>query len=145
LFTGELTWRELWVFIRTSPADSAYTRTLLGPDSQWGLVAQLLAAVHDQLASGNWQRSGGKGPRPKPLPRPGIKQPQQYGKTQMAPEVVAALMARAAGRAVPADVLELLGLDWIAERCREAVDPGSGLTDADREWVTTYLRPAMGR
>lgn len=32
----------------------------------------LLALIADLLAGANWQRSGGKGQRPKPIPRPGV-------------------------------------------------------------------------
>lgn len=36
----------------------------------WDTSAYLLAQVVDSLAGANWQRSGGKGSRPKPVPRP---------------------------------------------------------------------------
>ena len=36
----------------------------------WDMNTYLLANVVDLLAAGNWQRSGGKGRRPKPLQRP---------------------------------------------------------------------------
>lgn len=32
----------------------------------------LLALIADLLAGANWQRGGGKGQRPKPIPRPGV-------------------------------------------------------------------------
>lgn len=54
-----------------------------GADAQWGLTELLLAANVDSVRVGNWQRGGGKGQYPKPLPRPGVKpesQPAQYGK-----------------------------------------------------------------
>lgn len=37
----------------------------------WGLQEQLLAALVDGVHGGNWQRGGGRGQRPKPVPRPG--------------------------------------------------------------------------
>lgn len=37
----------------------------------WSADTHLLAAVVDQLAGANWQRSGGKSSRPKPIRRPG--------------------------------------------------------------------------
>lgn len=36
----------------------------------WQADTYLLATLADLLASGNWQRSGGKGARPKPAKRP---------------------------------------------------------------------------
>lgn len=36
----------------------------------WGTDSYLLAYALDLLAAGNWQRGGGKGARPKPIPRP---------------------------------------------------------------------------
>lgn len=51
------------------------------PDAAgWGLSEQLLAAAIDALRAANWQRSGGKGPYPKPVPRPGVTPVQEnYG------------------------------------------------------------------
>lgn len=42
-------------------------------DTAWGLDQQLLAGVVDLLAGANWQRGGGKGTKPKKVPRPGVK------------------------------------------------------------------------
>ena len=42
-----------------------------GDKALWTTGDHLLAAAVDALASGNWQRGGGKGKRPKPIPRPG--------------------------------------------------------------------------
>lgn len=36
----------------------------------WDANTYLLAHVADLIAGGNWQRGGGKGPKPKPLQRP---------------------------------------------------------------------------
>jgi len=41
-------------------------------EAMWRLEHHLLAQVIDHLAAANWQR-GGKGARPKPVPRPGVK------------------------------------------------------------------------
>lgn len=43
------------------------------PAEAWTADTHLLARIADLLASGNWQRGGGKGPRPKPIkmPKPG--------------------------------------------------------------------------
>lgn len=45
----------------------------------WGDAEHILAHILDVLAAGNWQRGGGKGRRPQPLPRPG--KPQDEGRT----------------------------------------------------------------
>jgi hypothetical protein len=44
---------------------------VLGEEAEWSLTDHLLALIADHLAAANWQRSG-KGPCPKPLPRPGV-------------------------------------------------------------------------
>ncbi len=41
-------------------------------DSLWGLQEHLLAVIADTERAANYQRGGGKGTRPKPLPRPGV-------------------------------------------------------------------------
>jgi hypothetical protein len=43
---------------------------LNGRSAHWGVQEHLLATVADLLAGANWQRGGGKGQRPKPVPRP---------------------------------------------------------------------------
>lgn len=60
------------MLIRHLPAESA-TRRVLDETSPWGLPEQLLAAAVDALQAANWQRQGGKGTRPKPIPRPGVR------------------------------------------------------------------------
>lgn len=82
------------------PADSPYGRAVLGEDHIWGLTEQLLAAVHDRLAAANWQRAGGKGPRPKPIPRPGTRpEIKKYGGgSPFTQGQVLDLLAKAAGR-----------------------------------------------
>jgi hypothetical protein len=61
------------VVIANLPRDSAFVRSVLGEQADWSLTDHLLAAIFDTLASANWQRGGGKGRRPKPLPRPGMQ------------------------------------------------------------------------
>lgn len=65
-----MTARELLVLIRQLPRDSALNRSQLGPAALWDTNSHLLALVADILSGGNWQRGGGKGPRPKPMQRP---------------------------------------------------------------------------
>lgn len=66
-----LTWRRASSLISLLPAESATVAAATGGDNAWGLKEQLLAAAVDSIRQGNWQRGGGKGPRPKPIPRPG--------------------------------------------------------------------------
>jgi hypothetical protein len=66
-----LSWRRLGVLIRQLP-ETARTVALLHGET-WTRTEHLLAAAVDVLNAANWQRGGGKGPRPKPLPRPGVE------------------------------------------------------------------------
>jgi hypothetical protein len=50
--------------------DSLLCRKLRGPMASWDLTAQLLRQIDLRLAGANWQRSGGKGQKPKPIPLP---------------------------------------------------------------------------
>jgi hypothetical protein len=105
LFTGELTLRELIVLVNNPARDSAYARAALGAEEiAWTLEAHLLAVIGDRLAGGNWQRSGGKGPRPSPIRRPGVGGPRKLGNTKgQTPEQVRAKLEAMSGRtlAVP--------------------------------------------
>ena len=49
---GALTWQEV------------------GSDNAWSVSDHLLADVADSLHAANWQRAGGKGEKPTPVPRP---------------------------------------------------------------------------
>lgn len=68
---GSLSYRRLSVLLANASRDSAFNRSVAGESAEWTLTDHLLALVWHQLALGNWQRSGGKGPRPKPIQRPG--------------------------------------------------------------------------
>jgi hypothetical protein len=97
LFNGSLTWRQLRSFLTHLPRESALARKLLGDDAPWGLNEQLLALAIDVLRQGNYQRAGGKGPKPKPLPRPGVRktdQPIRHGRTDRDPDEVIAYLDR---------------------------------------------------
>lgn len=74
LGTEALSWRDLWVIVRRSKADSAVYRAQHPDEWAWGLPEQLLAATVDTLRAANWQRAGGK-PKdfPWPIPRPGVE------------------------------------------------------------------------
>lgn len=62
----------------------------------WGITEHLLAASVDVLQGANWQRGGGKGTKPKPLPRPGVSgiKTEHHGHTDRTPEEVAAYLAQ---------------------------------------------------
>ena len=66
-----LDWRRLRAVVTYLPATSALGRSVHGDAASWSTTDYLLAAAADALAAGNWQRGGGKGRRPKPIPRPG--------------------------------------------------------------------------
>lgn len=71
--TEALDWWRLKAIIRNLPQGSALHRAYAGTDSVWGLAEHLLATIVDTLQAGNWQRGGGKGKRPQPIPRPGAE------------------------------------------------------------------------
>ncbi|MEU3452185.1 hypothetical protein ABZ671_00880 [Micromonospora sp. NPDC006766] len=52
-------------------------RKLRGDAADWDLNAVLLARIDYRLAGANWQRSGGKGGKPKPLEIPGARRTRQ--------------------------------------------------------------------
>lgn len=70
--TDRLNWRDVIVLVQHPPADGAMSREVSDGDSLWGLQEQLLAGVYDAMQGMLWQNGGGKGTRPKPLPRPGV-------------------------------------------------------------------------
>lgn len=57
--------------IKHLPADSAFGRAVLGGAATVTMDTHLLAHISYLLAGGNWQRSGGRGRRPKPIELPG--------------------------------------------------------------------------
>lgn len=60
------------------PSESATQQKLAGPAAAWSVLEHLTALVFDALQAGNWQRGGGKGPKPHAIPRPGV----DSGRTQ---------------------------------------------------------------
>jgi hypothetical protein len=59
------------------PPESALQRKIRGPMGEWGVSEYLLRRIDLHLAGANWQRSGGKGQKPKPLELPKQKAPRQ--------------------------------------------------------------------
>ena len=101
LFTGDLTWRRLSALVRHLPADSALARALARDDAPWlDPAATLLAAAVDELRAANWQRSGGRGPRPTPIRPASAGTPRRtvrYGGTDLDQSHVHAFLANRRG------------------------------------------------
>ncbi|MEU6437420.1 hypothetical protein ABZ874_24225 [Streptomyces albidoflavus] len=88
LYRGEMSWRELRVFLRYLPPDSATSRAIRGssPDEEaWTLDRQLLASVVDAVREGTFAAVKLHGdPKktcrlkpPRPIPRPGVEPEQK--------------------------------------------------------------------
>ena len=69
--TDRLNWRDVQVLILEADQGSAIARHELGDAAFWTVDTHLLAGVLDALNGANFQRGGGKGKRPDPVPRPG--------------------------------------------------------------------------
>lgn len=90
LGTERFSWARLKAVVTYAPADSALVRSIHGDAAQWDATEHLLAAAVDALNAANWQRSGGKGRRPKPVPRPGRpKNERKLGSASMSIEEAA--------------------------------------------------------
>lgn len=64
-------WRDLWVVCKHLGRDSALYKSLNpDDDTSWSVTEYLLAMLVDNSTARLWQAGGGKGKRPKPLPRP---------------------------------------------------------------------------
>jgi hypothetical protein len=94
VFTGRMSWRRLKVLLRQLPPDSATGRAQLGPAVDWSTSDYLLAAVVDAERAALWQRSGGRGRRPKPVPRPGVGGGTRLGRTTRPAAQVRTYLAR---------------------------------------------------
>lgn len=55
--------------------------------ASWDMTALLLRQIQLTLAGANWQRSGGKGQRPKPIPLPDGKGPDGKGRGDNVPRM----------------------------------------------------------
>ena len=71
--TDRLNWRDVQVVVLEADQGSAIARCELGESAFWSVDTHLLAGVLDALNGANFQRSGGRGKRPSPVPRPGEK------------------------------------------------------------------------
>ena len=91
----EFNWRDLWVICRRLGRDSELYKSMNpDDDTSWSVTDYLLAMVADNTSFRLYQAAGGKGKKPKPVPRPGDV--KRYG-----------------GDALPvADMTAWLGADW---------------------------------
>ena len=86
LGTEALTWADLQAIVVWVDQDSALSRALRGDDWPWGLSEMLTAAAVDRLS---WlvyfqtKDAQHKRNQPKPIPRPGVQQPERYGDKPM--------------------------------------------------------------
>lgn len=71
--TEVLTWGDLRDFIIHGKTDTALALATHGETVLWNITDHLLAVIADALHGANWQRGGGKGMQPKPIPRPGVE------------------------------------------------------------------------
>ena len=68
----EFNWRDLWVVCRRLGRDSELYKSMNpDDDTSWSVTDYLLALVADNTAFRLYQAAGGKGKKPKPVPRPG--------------------------------------------------------------------------
>lgn len=63
--TQEFSWWDLSVRVMFAQPDSIIYKAIHG--HTYGMVERQLGIVIDTLRAANWQRSGGRGPRPKPV------------------------------------------------------------------------------
>jgi hypothetical protein len=81
LYRGEMSWRELRVFLKHLPPESATARAV-SPDNEWTLDQHLLALNADRTAFltaltayiNSDPKKRGKFSPPKPIPRPGVQE-----------------------------------------------------------------------
>lgn len=114
-------WRDLWVICRRLGRSSELYKAMNpDDDTSWSVTDYLLALVADNTAFRLWQAAGGKGRKPKPIPRPGDT--KKYS-----------------GDSLPvSDMAEWLGEGW--------GDPSETvLTGMDREERNDAIRAALAR
>lgn len=86
LGTDRFPWSRLRAIVVYASETSALARSVHGSRASWSTTNHLLASVLDALNVANWQRTGRKGNRPKPTPRPGdepSKNERRFGTASM--------------------------------------------------------------
>lgn len=86
LGTDALSWRDLHVVCRQSPRVSALFRSMAPEEAPWGVSEHLLAEAVYAIRMGNWMQTEDAAKRrshtrPKPIPRPGVKDDTAEQKT----------------------------------------------------------------
>src|SRR5690606_41495763 len=69
-------------------------RAAAGPQADWDANGHLLAAILATVQTANWQRGGGKGKRPKPIPRPGTQKEKRMGTAKRSQEEIRNYLSR---------------------------------------------------
>lgn len=69
--TDRLSWRDLIVLIHYMDGTTNLATYLTGGESEWDTQSHMLAGMLDGINAIIWQNGGGKGAKPKPIPRPG--------------------------------------------------------------------------
>jgi hypothetical protein len=69
--TKKLGWHDLLAFVKDTRAGSALAIALHGERARWTDREYLMAMMVDALNGANWQRTGKRSGRPKPVVRPG--------------------------------------------------------------------------
>lgn len=67
----DFTLGDLLDFVEHATPDMAIYR-VLNPDAEWTLTNMILAQMWDAQVMWRWVDGGKKGPKPKPIPRPGV-------------------------------------------------------------------------
>ena len=84
-------WDDFAVWVRFAESGSQLVKAVAGV--QWSPELHRLTDVFEVLNAANWQR-GGRGPKPKPVRRPGFKSGEQMGKPVSFERVEQFLLAR---------------------------------------------------
>ena len=74
---------------------------VLNPDWEWTLGNQLLAFLIDHHQMMAWAEGGRKGPKPKPIPRPGVAEKEETRYTTKKRSTIAEVDAYLASRVKP--------------------------------------------
>lgn len=94
MYTGKLSPAKVYRLAMALPQKSRFVRAAAGPQADWDSNEHLLAAILDTLQNANWQRGGGKGKRPKPIPRPGTQKEKRMGTTKRSQEEIRNYLSR---------------------------------------------------
>lgn len=112
LGTVRFDWQRLAAVVRYGGDRSALARSVHGDKAAWSTSEHLLAAAVDALNAANWQRSGRKGGKPKPVPRPGdekAKAGKRFGTASMPLDEADEFFARVNRRTKPVEVPTVSG------------------------------------